>query len=175
MALAWICGPRARHEAYSHVRAHRSDQGAPADHPERREQVPCMRGEKLETGLALRTRERMVVYQLVYYKISIKSSLQKTRWVKHKCFIEIIKVQEGYISFSLSTSRVETPELINMSGVGQLGAIEISQPVGSRSCNSMTSNGPSHGDESLCMPSWFVFHFRTRSPTTKNLSLTFLL
>jgi hypothetical protein len=46
--------------------------------------------------------------------------------VKHRCFIEIIKVQEGYISFSVSASRVETPELTNMPGVGQLSAIEIS-------------------------------------------------
>jgi hypothetical protein len=72
-----ICGLRVRHGACSHVRAHRSDQGAPADHPGRREQVPCTRGEKSKTGLVPRTRERMVVCQLVDYKILIKNSIQK--------------------------------------------------------------------------------------------------
>jgi hypothetical protein len=48
-----IYGLSARRRACSHVRAYRSDQGAPADHPERREQVPCMHREKLETRLAL--------------------------------------------------------------------------------------------------------------------------
>jgi hypothetical protein len=48
----------------------------PADHPERRERVTCTRREKREMGLALRTRERMVLYQLVFYKILIESDLQ---------------------------------------------------------------------------------------------------
>jgi hypothetical protein len=52
------------------------DQRAPADHPERRERVPCMRREKPETELAPRTRERMVLCQLVFYKILIESDLQ---------------------------------------------------------------------------------------------------
>jgi hypothetical protein len=67
-----IYGPRARQGACSPIRAHRSDQGAPDDHLERRERVLCTRGEELEMGLAPRTRERMVVCQLVYYKILIK-------------------------------------------------------------------------------------------------------
>jgi hypothetical protein len=53
-----------------------SDQGAPADHQERRKRVPCTRREKSETGLAPRTRERMVLCQLVFYKILIDSDLQ---------------------------------------------------------------------------------------------------
>jgi hypothetical protein len=65
-----------RRGACSHVRAHRSDQGAPADHPERRERVPCTCREKSETGLAPRTQERMVLCQLVFYKILIKSDIQ---------------------------------------------------------------------------------------------------
>jgi hypothetical protein len=64
-----ICGLRVRHRACSHIRAHKSDQRAPVDHPGRREQVLCMRGDKSEMGLEPRTRKRMVVYQLVYYKI----------------------------------------------------------------------------------------------------------
>jgi hypothetical protein len=71
-----ICGPSARYEACSHIRAHRSDQGAPADHPERRERVSCTHREKPKTGLVLRTRERMVLCQLVFYKILIESDLQ---------------------------------------------------------------------------------------------------
>jgi hypothetical protein len=73
-------------------------------------------------GLAPRTRERMVVYQLACYKVKIKSSLRTNTLSeseeKHRCFIEIIKVQEGYISFFFSTSRIKTPELINMPGIG---------------------------------------------------------
>jgi hypothetical protein len=115
-----ICGPRARHGACSHVRAHRSDQGVPVDHPKRRERVPCTRGEESEMGQASRTQERMVVYQLICYKIVIKNSLQTNTLSesekKHICFIKIIKVP-GYISFFFSTSRIKTPELINMLGV----------------------------------------------------------
>jgi hypothetical protein len=55
--------------------AHRSDQGAPADHSECRERVPCTRREKPEMRLASRTRERMVLGQLVFYKILIESDL----------------------------------------------------------------------------------------------------
>jgi hypothetical protein len=55
-----ICGLRARHGACSHMRAHRSDQGAPID-PRRREQVPYTHGNKSEMVLPPRTRERMVV------------------------------------------------------------------------------------------------------------------
>jgi hypothetical protein len=73
-----ICDLRARHRARSHVRAHRSDQGAPVDHPERRERIPCTCGEKSEMGLAPRIRERMVVHQLVYYKLLIKNSIKQT-------------------------------------------------------------------------------------------------
>jgi hypothetical protein len=87
-----------------------SDQGAPADHPECRERVPCTRREKLEIGLALRTRERMMLCQLVLYKsIGRKETLDKHVRViegQNICFIEIIKVQEGYISlFMRSTGR----------------------------------------------------------------------
>jgi hypothetical protein len=46
------------------------------DHLERRERVPYTRREKPETGLALRTQERMVLCQLVFYKILIESDLQ---------------------------------------------------------------------------------------------------
>jgi hypothetical protein len=53
-----------------------SNQGAPSDHPENRERVPCIRRKKSKTGLAPRTRERMVVYQLVCYKTVIRNSLQ---------------------------------------------------------------------------------------------------
>jgi hypothetical protein len=73
---SWICGLRVRRGACSHVRAHRSDQGAPIDHLERRERVLCTCGEESEMGLAPRTQERMVVYQLVSYKIVIRNSLQ---------------------------------------------------------------------------------------------------
>jgi hypothetical protein len=51
------------------------DQGAPADHLEHRERVPCTRREKPETGLAPRTREKMMFCQLVFYKILIESDL----------------------------------------------------------------------------------------------------
>jgi hypothetical protein len=91
-----VCGRSARHGACSHVRAHKSDQGAPADHLEHRELVLCTRGEKSETGLAPRTRERMVVCQLVFYKnIDRKETPDKhVRLTERKniCIIEIIKV-----------------------------------------------------------------------------------
>jgi hypothetical protein len=58
------CGLRVKHGACTLVRAHRSDQRAPADHSERREQVTCTRREKPETGLAPKTREEIVVCQL---------------------------------------------------------------------------------------------------------------
>jgi hypothetical protein len=55
--------------------------------------------------------------------------------MKHRCFIEIIKIQEEYISLSFGASRVETPKFINMLRIGQHGAIRISQPIESRPCN----------------------------------------
>jgi hypothetical protein len=70
------CGQSARHAACSHVKAHRLDQGASADHLERRERVPFTRREKPKTRLSPRTQERMVAYQLVFYKTLIESSLQ---------------------------------------------------------------------------------------------------
>jgi hypothetical protein len=51
---------------------------------EHRERVPCTRREKPETGLAPRTRERIVLCQLVFYKILIENDLQVSmlEWLK---------------------------------------------------------------------------------------------